>query len=252
MSLQLSTGKVLLAIARNQLHRLRGGPRRGGHQWSKADSQEVQRHIAEIVGLLAPHVGNIVGSVGLEIGPGDQLGVCRAFLSAGARRMYAVEPFAANSIEADLIVIGGFVEELQLPEPIEFAVSNDVLEHVGDVHATFKRIFQLLKPGGVFVSNIDLRGHNVFNNTRRPLDFLTCSDWLYSLMLSQLATANRVTLGEHVAAARDAGFEIEHVGALARAPDDYLAEVRQHLLPRFRDVVDLDVLQVLIVARKPA
>ena len=252
MSLQLGTHKVLLAIARNQWHRLRGGPRRGGHRWSKAESEEARLHIAEIVGFLAPHVGSIAGQVGLEIGPGDHLGVCRAFLDAGARRMYAVEPFATNSEQSGVVVIGSGVEDLQLPEPIDFAVSNDVLEHVADVRAAFRRVFLLLKPGGVFVSNIDLRGHNCFSDQQRPLGFLTCPDWLYSLMLSHVVTANRVPVGEHVAAARDAGFEVEHVGALARASSDYVAEVRQHLLPRFRDIDDLDVLQVLIVARKPA
>ena len=167
--------------------------------------------------------------------------------------MYAVEKFA-HPIQADarIVISRSEIEGTRLTERIDFAYSNDVLEHVSDVLATMQAVFALLRPGGRFVSSIDLRGHNAFNNPARPLDFLTCPDWLWRLMFSHMVTTNRFRAHAFMEAASSAGFRLVSTKALALATPDYLESIRPHMLPRFRGLPDSDlaILQLLLVLER--
>jgi SAM-dependent methyltransferase len=188
----------------------------------------------------------------MEIGPGDDFGLCRLLIQAGATRMYAVEKYTTPAPPPGVVSLTGEAESMSLPEPVDFAVSNDVLEHVRDVPGTFRSVFTALQPGGVFVSSVDLRGHNCWKSDARPLDFLTCPDWLYRLATCNIETSNRVRFGVLAVAAREVGFKAVHSVALATVDPIYLADVRPHLLPRYQALPDddLGILQALIVARK--
>jgi hypothetical protein len=252
--IQISPMKGLSALVRNQAHRVLGGALRGGHRTSCWSEEDRLRHCHGILRTLYPCLGTVEGCIGLEIGPGDNLGVCELLLQAGCRRMYALEKFAHPTLVppgVELIQLP--IESLELPEPVDFAISNDVLEHVDDVSLTMRRVSAALRPGGVFASSIDLRGHNLFKNESRPLNHLTAPDWLYDLLTSHIETSNRVRCSELHDAARRAGFQIERSEALARAEQTYLNSVRPHLLPRYRRLTDddLEVLQLLLVLRKP-
>jgi len=252
---QLGWRAGLIALARNQAHRITGGALRGGHRvagWSQAERDS---HCREIFATLGPWLGDVTGQAGLEIGPGDNLGVCRLLIEHGCRRMIALEKFCHPTEIPDRVELQRQrVEDLQLDAPIDFALSNDVLEHVDDVRLTMRQVFAALKPGGLFVSSIDLRGHNMFRNPSRPLDHLTAPDWLYRLLTSHIVTSNRVRCSELIDAATRACFTIECCEALAKANPAYLQSLRPHLRPEYRslDDSDLEVLQVLLVLRKPA
>jgi SAM-dependent methyltransferase len=156
---------------------------------------------------------------------------------------YALDP-------ARLLVRRGTIEDLDLGEPVDLVYSNDVMEHVDDPGAVYRAAHRLLRPGGRFVSNVDLSGHNAFSSMERPLDFLTCDDRLWRLMFSNVTTTNRVRFHEHLDAARAAGFDVSEVKVVRRADPAYLAALRPHLLPRYRDLPDddLGVVQCVIVA----
>lgn len=251
---RLGLRQGLFAVARNQAHRLIGGALRGGHRTARWSDAERARHCRGILDLLGPYLGDVAGQTGLEIGPGDNLGVCQLLLQHGCRRMYALEKFAHPTAVPDGVrVLRQHVEQFRLPEPIDFALSNDVLEHVSDVGQTMQRVFAALRPGGLFVNSVDLRGHNVFNSPAEPLNHLTAPDWLYELLTSHIETSNRVRCSELVRAAVSAGFDVLHCDALERAAPAYLQALRPHLAPRFRplDDRDLEVLQLLLVVRKP-
>ena len=94
-------------------------------------------------------------------------------------------------------------EEFRPSEPIDFIFSHDVLEHV-DPLPIFRRAFQILRPGGRFANVIDLTGHGVFYDLNRPLDFLTCPDWLWRLLFSEMETTNRVRFSAFFSNARAA------------------------------------------------
>jgi SAM-dependent methyltransferase len=247
--------KIVLAVARNQAKRLLGGAVRGGHRTSVWGSATRAAHAREIYHTVAPHLGPVVGKVGLEIGPGDNLDVCSIFVTAGASRMLAVERFAHNTaVPPGVELVQQEIETLNLPlDSIDFAYSNDVFEHVQDVAGAFKAVFATLRPGGLFVNSIDLRGHNSYSDPTRPLEHLTCPDWLYQLMHSHVVTSNRISASEFADAASDAGFLIEGTQALATAEQKYLDGLRPRLAARWRDLPndDLGVVQLLLVLRKP-
>ncbi|MBN9524310.1 methyltransferase domain-containing protein [bacterium] len=248
--------KTAAAVARNQGHRFFGGATRGGHRTVAWDAAARAAHAAEIFARLAPLVGAVSGRVGLEIGPGDTLGVCRLFRAAGAARVYAVERFAHPTDVPDGVeLLRDEVEHIALPPgSVHFAYSNDVFEHVRDVPGAFRSVAAALAPGGVFVNSVDLRGHNSYNDARRPLEHLCCPDWLYSLMHSHIVTSNRVRPCEFVAAARAAGFVVEVCRAEASADPAYLATVRRRALRRWRGLPDFDLAttQLMLACRKPA
>jgi len=246
---------LFVAVARNQVHRLAGGPIRGGHRIAEWPADQRRRHAESIFRLVAPHLGPLQDAVGLEIGPGDNLDVCALCVEAGARRMYAVEKFAHETTAArNVQLIKAEIEHVTLPDSIDFAYSNDVLMHVNDVAATMEAVYGWLKPGGRFVSSTDLRGQNAFSNPAGPLDFLTCPDWLWQLMFSHVFTTNRVRGSAFLESARRAGFTVLRSEALASAERDYLRRIKPHMLPRYRalDDEDLAALQLLLVFEKPA
>ncbi len=253
--IQIGVLSAALAILRNQAHRFIGGALRGGHRTMSWSEDDRRRHAEEIFSTVAPHIGSTAGQIGVEIGPGDNLDVCRRFVETGAQRMYAIERFAEPVADDNRIVFAWTeIEKTKLPEPIDFAFSNDVFEHVDNVPEAMTAIFSALRPGGRFVNSIDLRGHNVFNVPDRPLDFLTCPDWLWSLMFSHILTTNRVRSSEFVKAAQAAGFRVLKMEPLASADEGYVQEVRPHLLRRYKELPDddLGILQLLLVLERPA
>jgi hypothetical protein len=76
---------------------------------------------------------------------------------------------------------------------------------------------------------------------------------MYSWLTSHIETSNRVRCSQLVSAATRAGFEVLKTEALATADRGYLAEIRPHLRPEYRklDDSDLEVVQLLLVVRKP-
>lgn len=252
--MQLGLTRGLVALARNQAHRVLGGALRGGHRTTAWSAEGRDLHCRGILDTLGPSLGDASGQVGLEIGPGDNLGVCALLMQRGCRRMYALEKFAhPTDIPSGVRVLHQRIEDLQAPEPLDFALSNDVFEHVDDVALAMQRVFAALRPGGLFVSSVDLRGHNMFNNPAEPLNHLTAPDWLYSFLTSHIETSNRVRSSELATAAERAGFQVLQCQALACADRTYLNRLRRHLQPRYRalDNSDLEVLQLLLVLRKP-
>jgi SAM-dependent methyltransferase len=246
---------LAVAIARNQAHRLFGGPVRGGHRIADWPLDQRRRHAKSIFDVVAPHIGSLEGAVGLEIGPGDNLDVCVLCMEAGAKRMYAVEKFARGSTGASGIrLIPSEIEHVRLPEQVDFAFSHDVLMHVNDVAGTMRSVYSWLKPGGRFVNSTDLRGQNAFSIPDRPLDYLTCPDWLWNLMFSHIFTTNRVRASAFVTAAVEAGFRVTVSEPLVAASPDYVRRLKPHMLPRYQSLEDDDlaILQLLLVLEKPA
>jgi SAM-dependent methyltransferase len=291
---KLRPDKVARAIVLNQAQRLPAvrrlkrllGRERGGTLWKSRPLADIEHHVLEVYGTIRRYLGEVRGMTGIEIGPGDNLGVSYALLLDGCARMIAVERTPATVLDGQLAslfrrleqhfpnadvglaevlapVAGGYrlSEKLELRAdlgdlrvaPVDFIFSNDVLEHVDDVGEVFRVARRLLKPGGHFINNVDFAGHNEFSNPARPLDFLTCGDRLYRWMFSNVVTSNRVRFSEVIAAAEAAGFDVVETRTLLRADPAYLAAVRPHLLERYRALSDddLSVVQGIVVARAP-
>src|SRR5262245_13852770 len=116
---QLGLTHGLVALARNQAHRVLGGAFRGGHSTAAWSLESRDRHCRQILDTLGPSLGDVTDQVGLEIGPRDNLGVCALLMQRGCRRMYALEKFThPTEIPAGVQVLHQRIEELQAPESL--------------------------------------------------------------------------------------------------------------------------------------
>ena len=272
------------------VHQVRGGMDRGGRDWSSRSVESHAAHVVEVFQNMRAAIGDVKGLTGAELGPGDDVAVAYCFLKAGAKKMYTIERFASVKLDERAIAIFGTLDHMLKglraitaddvvarsggqvtldpnrldhkvglfetcgsPEPVDFIYSNDVMEHVDDPATIFRCAFNALKPNGVFVNNIDLAGHNAFSNAAQPLDFLTCPDWLWSLMFSNIVTTNRVRYSEFLRFARAAGFDVAREDVMLRADPDYLRRVRPDFIERYRSLLDedLSVIQSRLVAVRP-
>jgi hypothetical protein len=213
--------------------------------------------------LLAPYLGDVRGKTGLEIGPGDNLGVADCFLAAGAARVICVEQFhtvqrneAMRRIIHDRfgapcrtspeLIVAAF--ETISPD-VDFIYSIDVLEHVADIGVIMKHIARLLPSSGVSAHAVDFSGHNVFADT--GIDFLTCPDWAWNVMHSHLETTNRIRLSEVTSAGIRAGLRVEAMVPTKTIPETRVEELRPLLNPRFSKfpASELCVLEAIVVFR---
>lgn len=227
------------------------------------------RHASHSYEQIAPMLGDIKGKAGLEIGPGDNLGLADCFLANGAQSVHAVEQFAVVqwSEELHCVIHSSYGGGNPTAKPdfrvckfeqssfhdLDFIYSVDVMEHVFDVRQIFREAHRCLKPGGMFVNAIDFSGHNAFNLKFAPLNFLACNDWLYSLMHSNIVTSNRCRPGQVLEALKQEGFIVKGVVPTRYANEDYVRQVRPHLLPRFRNIptAELTIIEAVIAAQKP-
>jgi hypothetical protein len=87
--------KAVKSIALNAFKIIRLFRRQRGCHYHLAESgvDGAAKIAMEAYALMAPHLGDIRGQTGLEVGPGDNLGVADCFLANGARRMICVEQF---------------------------------------------------------------------------------------------------------------------------------------------------------------
>lgn len=272
--LQLPLHRFLLALGENAakhvgltdlIKRLIRRGDCGGVRWTEQPLQNNIGHVRSIAELVTRYI-DVRARTGLEIGPGDNLGAAFCLLVAGAQRVYAVEKFASiHSAWCERLYraidpamrrrpehIQSLFEDFTPPECIDFIYSHDVIEHV-DPPSIFRHAFKILKSGGDFVNMIDLTGHGVFYDLQRPLDFLTCPDRLYSLLFSAMETSNRVRWSQLLELARTSGFQVMYAAPIRRANPAYLAQIRPHLLPRYRALADddLSVMQCILHLRKP-
>lgn len=253
----------------------------GGVRWTSRPLEENVWHVMAIATLIQKHL-DVRDRVGVEIGPGDNLGAAYCLLKAGAQRIYAVEKLGsvapdewcqqlftaidarvpASPLTRDVMSRSAFTgplrhaevlfEEFAPDRPVDFVYSHDVIEHV-DPPTVFASARKILVSGGDFLNIIDLTGHGVFYDLNRPLDFLTCPDWLWPLLFSAMETTNRVRWSELLTLADKTGFEVVQAVAIRRADPTYLAGIRPHLLPRYQKLADddLSVMQCVLHLRKP-
>lgn len=138
----------------------------------------------------------------------------------------------------------------------DLIISNAVYEHIVDVVAATQRVFDVLRPGGLSVQQVDLRDHRNFDE---PLEYLLMTPqqelaWLRETHHHQGCQRRRA---DYEAAFDRAGFEILSAWIDTRAEPDYLAG----FLPRLRACEgarfqyappsELEDLGICFVHRKP-
>jgi len=226
------------------------------------------------------------GAVACEIGCGDCYASADMILGLGAKHMHLVEFQPLELIEDDRQVLNaiagnsglpnngqlfaagaplrldpqkvtyhqGFLENIRLPQKVDFLYSFDVLEHVEDLEGFFAYCGEVVRPGGVMVHKFDLTGHGLFEDPMPPLDFLTYPRWLFSIIFPKYGRATGNFADEYIAVMEKHGFTDLKVIPIRVAEPDYLEEIWPHLMARARsrDKEIVKLLDLVIVAtRRP-
>ncbi|MDQ6606721.1 MAG: methyltransferase domain-containing protein [Actinomycetota bacterium] len=208
-----------------------------------------------------------IGGRVLEIGPGGHVGVSLLFLSAGAEHATCLDilPWKSDQREmyreldsdADALLeridyrCPDAIETTTLPDgSFDIIFSAACLEHVADPARATRRMYELLRPGGVSVHGIDLRDHRDFE---RPHEFLRYPDWLWRAAMSRKpAYTNRWRATDWSEAFRDSGFVDVEMHSRGETPVS--PQLHETLLARFRAKAPEELSTTLVVAsaRKPA
>lgn len=146
----------------------------------------------------------------------------------------------------------GYLEDLEVPENVDFLYSFDVLEHVEDLDGFFAFCEKAVKPGGIMMHKFDLSGHGLFEDPMPPLDFQVFPTWLFNLIFVKYLRAVgrfedefRISMEKH-------GFTVESVIPIRIADEAYLKEIWPHLRKEARDrpFDKVALLDLIVVARK--
>ena len=139
----------------------------------------------------------------------------------------------------------------------DLVLSNAVYEHIVDANMASKRVYEVTKPGGWNIHQVDLRDHRDFS---RPLEYLLMTKdeettWLSASEHHQGCQRRRQ---EYVDAFDAAGFEMlsDYVTVLAEATymTDFLPKLRGYEGARFQHAgeEEISVLGICFVHRKPS
>jgi hypothetical protein len=118
---------------------------------------------------------------------------------------------------------------------VDLVVSQSVLEHVVDLPATYKALYQWVKPGGWMSHQIDFASHRLSN---RWNGHRTCSDRLWEITLGKRPfMINRQPASVHLRLIQEAGFRVVTHQKYMRK--DGIR--REELAPRWSDISDEDL-----------
>ena len=246
----------------------------------------VERYTRICKTLLAhiPDKDVLKGAVVSEIGCGDCFAAADMMLGLGAKHVHLVEFIPLELSEANraatvaltdcadlpnrgeifandsLVRLSpekasyhqGLLENVRLPEQVDFLYSFDVLEHVEDLEGFFAYCGEVVKPGGLMVHKFDLSGHGLFEDPIPPLDFQVFPTWLFNFIFQKYDRAVGHFADEFTDAIKRHGFSELQILPIRVAEPDYLDEIWPHLRPKARkrdkDVVKL--LDLVVVAKR--
>lgn len=244
----------------------------------------------EKLGVAAPEQADFLrGKRLVEYGPGDVPGVAILAIAHGAEQVICVDRFPMVRMSAKNVQIVNTMLD-RLPQPlrdradrcfkkpgqpdsgfdprhiqykvqssglselsneIDLIISRAVLEHVNDLQASFHDMYAALKPGGTAIHLVDLKSHGL--HRVNPLDFLSWSPWLWSLMYSAKGVPNRLRVDTYRHAVAQSGLELISLLPTVHALPADVRAIRPHLAKPFRALSDADLscLGFWLVCRKP-
>jgi SAM-dependent methyltransferase len=201
----------------------------------------------------------------LEVGPGPDLATGALILHRGASSYAAVDLFDNRDQTPSELYrrlearIGSPVDEGRLaftqtsfpdlPDLTgcyDLVISNACLEHVADVEGLFRRLRDLVAPGGRMVHQIDGKAHMRWFRDRDPLNHLRYSERIYRSILNFPGAPNRLRGGDYARIARRQGWSAVEILPDTCATDAYLSQTR--LNKQFRGADTLDQLTFTLSA----
>jgi SAM-dependent methyltransferase len=233
-------------------------------------------------------LGYFEGKKLVEYGPGDVPGVALLMAAYGAQSVVCVDRFPllklsplnrrvleilVSSLTGSVKVRGEMcLKDLIAPSgiseggPIQYVVSPSglshlrsaadliysraVLEHVNDLRATLRDMWEALRPQGVMIHLVDLKSHGLHD--KNPLDFLAWPPFLWELMYSEKGVPNRWRVNQYRTIFSELGIESACLESVASADMSDVKAVRPSLPEHFQSLSDEDLacLGFWFVARK--
>ena len=118
---------------------------------------------------------------------------------------------------------------------VDLVISHSVLEHVVDLPATYKALYQWVRPGGWMSHQIDFKSHGL---TTRWNGYRTCSDRLWEITLGRRPfMINRQPASVHLRLMQEAGFRVVTHQKFMRKD----GVRREELAPLWSDISDEDL-----------
>jgi SAM-dependent methyltransferase len=121
------------------------------------------------------------------------------------------------------------LENIRLPEAVDFLYSFDVLEHVDDLEGFFAYCGEVVRPGGLMMHKFDLSGHGQFEDPMPPLDFQALPTWLFDLAFPRFNRAAGNFADQFLAVMEKHGFTDQKIIPIRVANPEYLDEIWPHL-----------------------
>jgi SAM-dependent methyltransferase len=211
---------------------------------------------------LAAYGGSAKGKDVLELGPGSDLGTGAYLLHRGARAYQAFDRHdlasrtppefwrrLAQRISVDHARLGFSArEDFDLSQAIpaqsvDLVVSNAAFEHFDDCASTVRQLSDVVRPGGVIVTVIDLQTHSRWIRERDPNNIYRYPEWLYRLFYFP-GQPNRMRPADYVKCFEHAGWT--NITITPDATFNHSGRVHR----RFRNCPYLNTLSMVLCATR--
>ena len=132
---------------------------------------------------------------------------------------------------------------------IDLVLSNAAFEHFDDVDDVIRQLGAVVVPGGALVSEVDLQTHTRWIRDADPLNIYRYAEPLYGAFRFR-GSPNRVRPDAYRTALERHGWaDIRGTPVVALDPD-YVRQVQPTLAGSFREAPDMDVLRIMLCARR--
>jgi SAM-dependent methyltransferase len=133
---------------------------------------------------------------------------------------------------------------------VDLVVSQAAFEHFNDPLQTINQLARVVRPGGVFLAQVDLKTHTPLVRDIDPLSIYRLPDWYY-LGFRYPGIPNRVRSDEYVEALSLSGWSDISVIPTQVVDNEYLRRTQPHLASRFRrHDAEMSFLSIVVLARR--
>jgi SAM-dependent methyltransferase len=230
----------------------------------------------------------LVGKTILELGPGPDIGTGLLLLALGAKKYITIDAHQLVDRNPKMLyeklfvscrikyenADTGFAQQClnefysgkndhicyladkafdisKVGDKIDIVFIQAAFEHFDDIPKTLTQLSEVVKPGGIFISEIDLKTHSAWIRDRDPLNIYRYSDWFYRLC-SFKGSPNRVRAFEYKRLLEQVGWQDVKIFPLKILEKNYAESTKPFLAKKFRSLEseELILLSVTLTARK--
>ncbi len=135
-------------------------------------------------------------------------------------------------------------------DSIDLVLSQAAFEHFNDPLQTINQLSRVVRPGGVFLAQVDLMTHTPFVRDIDPLSIYRLPDWYYR-GFHYPGIPNRVRPDEYVKTLSLNGWSDITVIPTHVVDNEYLRRTQPHMASRFRHRdAEMSFLSVVVLARR--